>query len=107
MEAGERTHGTSTWFRIPVFTHINHAVDHLALDLSADRSEDHLAHAACRALGALQRRINDELVDLDPVLTLYNPNCGICTGPGHVCQDCKRTPLAHRYTICANCRDNE
>jgi hypothetical protein len=50
---GHRNLG-SRWRRLSVASHLRHAVIHIAMHLLGNRREPHLAHAATRALMALQ-----------------------------------------------------
>jgi hypothetical protein len=51
---GARRYSPNNWKLIPTEEHINHQVNHAYKHLSGDTTEEHLAHAACRALMALQ-----------------------------------------------------
>ena len=44
----------SNWKKIPIRDHLNHALTHLFGHLAEDTQDDHLAHAACRVLFALE-----------------------------------------------------
>jgi hypothetical protein len=44
------------WRRIARKDHVNHAVTHLLAFLAGDLSDDHLAHAACRVLFAIETK---------------------------------------------------
>jgi hypothetical protein len=54
--AGRRTHRAGAWRLKPVQKHLQHARKHLDLLASGSAGEDHLAHAACRLLMALELR---------------------------------------------------
>jgi len=56
LTAGRRTHRAGAWRSKPVQKHVQHARKHLELFASGVGSEDHLAHAACRLLMALELR---------------------------------------------------
>jgi hypothetical protein len=56
LAAGRRSHRTGVWRLKPVQKHLQHARKHLDLLASGDGGEDHLAHAACRLLMALELR---------------------------------------------------
>jgi dATP/dGTP diphosphohydrolase len=56
VERGRRSHRTGVWRLKPVQKHLQHARKHLDLLASGDGGEDHLAHAACRLLMALELR---------------------------------------------------
>ena len=47
-------HDEDGWRKIPRREHIARALRHLTLHLIGDKSEDHLPHAACRVLFALE-----------------------------------------------------
>lgn len=48
------------WLNIPASDHVNHALVHIYGYLAGDRSEDHLAHAACRVHFALELEERDK-----------------------------------------------
>ena len=56
LAAGRRSHRAGVWRLKPVQNHLNHARKHLDLLASGSGGEDHLAHAACRLLMALELR---------------------------------------------------
>jgi hypothetical protein len=56
LAAGGRTHRAGAWRSKPVQKHLQHARKHLDLLASGYQGEDHLAHAACRLLMALELR---------------------------------------------------
>jgi hypothetical protein len=56
LAAGRRTHRARAWRAKPVQRHLQHARKHLDLLASGAEGEDHLAHAACRLLMALELR---------------------------------------------------
>lgn len=53
LYAGAVKYGENNWHNITVADNVNHALGHLYLWLDGDTSEDHLSHAACRILFAL------------------------------------------------------
>lgn len=53
---GRRTHRAGGWRLKPVPKHLRHARKHLDLLATGSEGEDHLAHAACRLLMALELR---------------------------------------------------
>ncbi len=55
LASGRRSHRAGAWRLIPVQKHLRHARKHLDLASGAG-GEDHLAHAACRLLMALELR---------------------------------------------------
>ena len=56
LAAGRRTHRAGAWRLKAVQKHLQHARKHLDLLASGSAGEDHLAHAACRLLMALELR---------------------------------------------------
>ncbi len=57
LAAGRRTHRAGAWRLKAVQKHLQHARKHLdLLAASVSAGEDHLAHAACRLLMALELR---------------------------------------------------
>jgi hypothetical protein len=56
LAAGRRTHRAGAWRLKPVAKHLRHARRHLELLAIGSEGEDHLAHAACRLLMALELR---------------------------------------------------
>jgi hypothetical protein len=56
LAAGRRTHRAGAWRSKTVQKHLQHARKHLDLLASGAGAEDHLGHAACRLLMALEPR---------------------------------------------------
>jgi len=56
LATGRRTHRAGAWRSKPVQRHLQHARTHLDLLAGGSEGEDHLAHAACRLLMALELR---------------------------------------------------
>lgn len=54
LHHGGEKYGPNNWRQIPVADHVNHAMTHLFASLAGDRQDDHLEHAACRILFALE-----------------------------------------------------
>lgn len=54
----EGRHGRDDWRKMSEGDHLSHAAGHLCLLDQGDDSEDHLMHAACRLLMALEQRID-------------------------------------------------
>jgi hypothetical protein len=50
MGTGAETYGEWNWEGLPPESMVNHAIRHLYLYLSGDKSEDHAVHAACNCL---------------------------------------------------------
>jgi hypothetical protein len=46
------------WHKIEDWEHIEHAFQHLYADLAGDTSDDHLVHALCRLMFAVDRRLS-------------------------------------------------
>jgi hypothetical protein len=65
MAEGERIYGSEEWDTTAINEHVQHALDHLVKWRTRDRSEDHLAHAACRIMGALQQQLVLNLLGID------------------------------------------
>ena len=57
LEEGARKYdhvgGFENWRNIPVNEHLNHLIIHVYAYLAGDTSDEHLSHAACRAIFAL------------------------------------------------------
>lgn len=60
LREGSSKYGDWNWVKIPVHENLNHALIHIFALLSGDCSDDHLGHAACRMMMALDRRLVDE-----------------------------------------------
>lgn len=54
LDAGARKYGVDNWRKIDRADHINHAMVHLLAHIAGDTSDDHLGHAACRVLFAME-----------------------------------------------------
>lgn len=65
MYEGTKKYGlpADNWHRINVEDHLNHMLSHAYAWLAGDRTDDHLAHMACRAMGALQVSLMDKEKD--------------------------------------------
>ena len=48
------------WRLIDSRSHLNHVLVHIFAYLAGDRQDEHLSHAACRALMALEMYINEQ-----------------------------------------------
>lgn len=57
LDHGARKYGANNWHSIPVADHVNHAMVHLFAHLAGDTQDDHLEHAACRLLMALEQHL--------------------------------------------------
>jgi Domain of unknown function (DUF5664) len=51
---GAARYGKDNWRKIPQTDHLNHAMAHLFAHFGGDTSDDHLSHAACRILFAME-----------------------------------------------------
>ncbi len=54
MGEGCPKHGEQAWRKHPAQHHINRAMAHICNHQTGDTTEDHLGHAACRLLMALE-----------------------------------------------------
>lgn len=59
LQEGSVKYGDNNWHGIPVADHLNHAMVHVFASLAGDTQDDHLEHAACRILMALERQYMD------------------------------------------------
>ena len=50
-------YGPTNWRLIKTESHLNHALVHIFAYLAGDAQDDHLEHAACRALMALEQKL--------------------------------------------------
>lgn len=62
LHHGAEKYGASNWRKIPTSDHLNHALTHVMAWLADDQSDDHLAHAACRILFALDQELRPTIV---------------------------------------------
>jgi hypothetical protein len=78
LHEGAEKYGADNWRLIDIEDHLNHLLTHVYAYLAGDRSDDHLSHAACRAIFALADKLEREhgvddwvaeplLVDVCPV----------------------------------------
>ena len=54
FKEGAEKYGEDNWHKIPVHSQLNHALQHQYAHLAGDTQDEHLIHAACRALMALE-----------------------------------------------------
>jgi hypothetical protein len=54
LAEGAPKYGEWNWLGIPTADHLNHALVHVYAHLAGDAQDDHLGHAACRLLMALE-----------------------------------------------------
>lgn len=57
LRHGAAKYGANNWHAIEVPEHLNHAITHVFAYLAGDGSDDHLEHAACRLLMALEQKL--------------------------------------------------
>jgi hypothetical protein len=57
LKHGADKYGDNNWRGIPVDDHLNHAMVHVFAYLAGDKQDDHLEHAACRMLMALEKKL--------------------------------------------------
>lgn len=60
LHSGAEKYGANNWHGIPVDDHLNHALVHMYAYLAGDKQDDHLEHAACRALMALEIKLREK-----------------------------------------------
>lgn len=53
LKEGADKYGENNWKKISINDHLNHLLVHVYAHLAGDKSDEHLAHAACRAIFAL------------------------------------------------------
>ena len=58
LKYGAEKYGDNNWRGLTVADHINHAITHILAFQVGDKSDDHLGHAACRMLMALETDIS-------------------------------------------------
>ena len=58
MAEGAKTHGENNWKNGSVENHLNKMLVHVFAYLAGDRQDDHLGHAAWRAMAALEIHLN-------------------------------------------------
>lgn len=54
LKYGADKYGDNNWRGIPIADHLNHALTHIFAWLAGDSQDDHLGHAACRLMMALE-----------------------------------------------------
>lgn len=55
LQHGASRYSANNWRKIPMESHINHALQHLFALMDGDQHDDHLGHAACRIMMALEQ----------------------------------------------------
>lgn len=53
LDFGAKKYAPNNWRKLPIDTHINHALAHIWAYQDGDTQEDHLGHAFCRLMFAL------------------------------------------------------
>lgn len=69
---GARKYGVDNWRHVPINDNLGHALQHVYGYLAGDISDDHLAHAACRILFALELS-SQTRAGLTPALPTNSP----------------------------------
>lgn len=54
LKYGATKYGDNNWRKIALNDHLNHALTHIFAHLAGDIQDDHLGHAACRMMMALE-----------------------------------------------------
>ena len=57
LRHGADKYGADNWRGIPTNDHLNHALAHVFSYLHGDTQDDHIEHAACRLLMALEKKL--------------------------------------------------
>lgn len=60
LKYGADKYGDNNWRKIPLKDHINHALTHILAFQDGDTQDDHIGHATCRMLMALETYLNGE-----------------------------------------------
>lgn len=60
LHEGAEKYGENNWRLIDIEDHLNHLLTHVYAYLAGDTSDDHLSHAACRAIFALANKLDGE-----------------------------------------------
>lgn len=55
LQHGASRYSVNNWRKIPMESHINHALQHIFALMDGDLHDDHLGHAACRIMMALEQ----------------------------------------------------
>jgi hypothetical protein len=63
LARGAAKYGVDNWRKIGVREHVNHALTHLLAMLAGDGQDDHLGHATCRCLMALEMQLTGDKPD--------------------------------------------
>lgn len=65
LKGGADKYGDNNWRDIAIADHINHAMTHILAYLAGDKSDDHLGHATCRMLMALEISLGEEMARVE------------------------------------------
>jgi len=65
---GSNKYGENNWLLIDIKSNLNHSLQHIYAYLAEDKSDDHLAHAACRIIFALALHKNSKRIQESQVL---------------------------------------
>ena len=57
LQEGAAKYGINNWRSIPVESHLNKAMIHIAAFLLGDTQDDHIGHACCRLQMALEKHL--------------------------------------------------
>jgi hypothetical protein len=60
LEEGARKYAPDNWRNIDCNDHLNHALIHIFAYLAKDKQDDHLSHAACRIMMALEMKLVED-----------------------------------------------
>jgi len=64
LKHGADKYGIDNWKLIDARSHLNHVLIHIFAYLAGDSQDDHLSHAACRALMALEMKLENNPCDM-------------------------------------------
>jgi hypothetical protein len=59
LEEGRQKYGKDNWKQIEIDSHLNHALIHMFAYIAGDTSDDHLNHATCRLMFALELHLGE------------------------------------------------
>lgn len=57
---GAEKYGANNWRGLPLEDHLNHVLTHILAFLAGDESDEHLGHAGCRMMMALEKHIEGQ-----------------------------------------------
>lgn len=60
LSYGAGRYGDNNWRKIDLKDHLNHVLTHIFAHLAGDKSDDHLGHAACRMMMALEQSLTEK-----------------------------------------------